>query len=96
MEFTRRHEISRLQVMVMNPNLIPQSVNIVIGDSLYELKFRVEMRVEAGVPHPMGMDDNHGAGGSSHKEGQGNSSNRKNLMQGSKNGSGGSTTGGFT
>jgi hypothetical protein len=39
MEFTRQHGISWLQVMVMNPNLIPQSVNIVTGDSLYELMF---------------------------------------------------------
>jgi hypothetical protein len=29
--FTRRHGTSRVQVLVMNPNLIPQMVNIVIG-----------------------------------------------------------------
>jgi hypothetical protein len=64
MEFTRQHGISRLQVMVMNPNLIPQSVNIVIGDSLYELMIRVEMNAEAGAPHPKDMDDNHEEDGS--------------------------------
>jgi hypothetical protein len=47
------------------------------------------MSAEAGAPHPMDMDDNHGAGGSSQKEDQGNSSNGKNLMQGSTIGSGG-------
>jgi hypothetical protein len=36
MEFTRQQNISRVHVMVMNPNLIPNSVNIVIGDGLYE------------------------------------------------------------
>jgi hypothetical protein len=59
MEFTRQHRVSRLQVLVLNPNLIPQSVNIVIGESFYELKFRVEMNAEVGAPHPMDMDDNH-------------------------------------
>jgi hypothetical protein len=39
MEFMRCHGISLLLVMVLNPNLIPQTVNIVIGDSQYELKF---------------------------------------------------------
>jgi hypothetical protein len=29
--FTRCHGTSRVQVLVMNPNLIPQMVNIVIG-----------------------------------------------------------------
>jgi hypothetical protein len=39
MEITRNHEICRMQVLVMDPNLIPNSVNLVIGDNLYELKF---------------------------------------------------------
>jgi hypothetical protein len=43
--------------MVMNPNLIPQAVNVVIGDNLYELKFWVEMNTEAGNPQPMDMDN---------------------------------------
>jgi hypothetical protein len=37
MVFTMRFDISRLQVMAMNPNLIPHAVNVVISDSLYEL-----------------------------------------------------------
>jgi hypothetical protein len=35
--FTRRHGISRMRVLVMNLNLIPQMVNIVIGESLYRV-----------------------------------------------------------
>jgi hypothetical protein len=96
MEFMRRHGIGQLQVLAMNPNLIPQMVNIVIGDNLYELKFRVETGVEAGEPHPMDTDDNHsmdtddkhGAGGSGQKEEEGSNNNAKNLMKGSKMGSG--------
>jgi hypothetical protein len=57
MEFMRHHGISRLQIAVMNPNLIPQKVNIVIGENVCELKFRVERNVQGG-PHPMDMDDN--------------------------------------
>jgi hypothetical protein len=43
MVFTRRFDICRHQVLVINPNLIPAAVNVVIGDNLYELKFRVEL-----------------------------------------------------
>jgi hypothetical protein len=56
MVFMRNHGISLMQVLVLNPNLIPNSVNIVIGDGLYELKFSVELNGEAGTPHPMEMD----------------------------------------
>jgi hypothetical protein len=32
-----------MQVLVINPNLIPNPVNVVIGENLlYELKFRAE------------------------------------------------------
>jgi hypothetical protein len=39
MLFMRRFEISQMLVMVMDPNLIPQAVNVVIGENLYDLKF---------------------------------------------------------
>jgi hypothetical protein len=68
MEFTRQHGICWLQVMVMNPNLIPHSVNIVIGEALYELKSKVEMNGELGAPQPMDMDINHDGGGSGERE----------------------------
>lgn len=58
MMFTRRFDIARIQVMVINPNLIPQSVNVVIGENLYELKFRVEANADDNNPQPMDMDRN--------------------------------------
>jgi hypothetical protein len=39
-----------MQVMVMDPNLIPQAVNVVIGENLYELKFHVEWASDAAKP----------------------------------------------
>jgi hypothetical protein len=35
MVFMRNHGISRMHVLVLNPNLIPKSINIVIGDGIY-------------------------------------------------------------
>jgi hypothetical protein len=59
MVFTRRFEVNRLQVMVVNPNLIPEVVNVVIGDNLYELKFCVEHQMDSSNPQPMEMDNDH-------------------------------------
>lgn len=56
MKFTRKFDRSRLQVMVLDPNLIPQYVDVVIGDYLYELQFRVEENVDENNPEPMDMD----------------------------------------
>jgi hypothetical protein len=91
MEFTRQHGISRLEVMVMNPNLIPQAINKVIGDSLYELKFRVEMNAEGGNPQPMDMDHNPEGDGSGRRDEDLNSS-EKQVILGFKSGSGGSAS----
>jgi hypothetical protein len=57
MVFTRKHEICRLQVPVLDPNLIPQFVEVVIGESLYTLQFWVEENIEDNEPEPMDMDD---------------------------------------
>jgi hypothetical protein len=57
MVFTRKFDICRLQVLVMSPNLIPHAVNVVIGDKLYELKFRVKQNPIGSSPQPMEMDD---------------------------------------
>jgi hypothetical protein len=59
MVFTRRFEVSRLQVMVINPNLIPEVVNVVIGDNLHELKFHVEHQMDSSNPQPMELDNDH-------------------------------------
>jgi hypothetical protein len=40
----------------MNPNLVPQAVNVVIGENLYELKFRVELDPIGSNPQLMEMD----------------------------------------
>jgi hypothetical protein len=84
MEFTRRHGISRLQVLMMNPNLIPRAVNIVIGDSLYELKFRVKMNAEVGAPHLMDIDDNHEADNSGNRKEDDVTCKEKQLIKGPK------------
>jgi hypothetical protein len=41
---------------VLDPSLIPQSVDVVIGEFIYELHFRVE-RDDMGQPVPIDMDD---------------------------------------
>jgi hypothetical protein len=53
MVFTMRFDICRLQVLLMNPNLVPQAVNVVIGENLYELKFCVEFDPSGSNPQPM-------------------------------------------
>lgn len=57
MKFTNKFDVCRLQVLVLDPNLIPQFVDIVIGDHLYELQFRVEENVDSDNPVLMDMDD---------------------------------------
>lgn len=75
MKFTRQHDICRLQVLVLDPNLIPQFVDVVIGDYLYGLQFRVEKDMDGDNPAPMDMDhpghrDGHNNGnGPSHTDG---------------------------
>jgi hypothetical protein len=57
MIFTRQYGRCRLQVLVLDPNIIPRYVDVVIGDFLYELRFRVEKNLEDSNPEPMDMDD---------------------------------------
>jgi hypothetical protein len=42
MVFTHKYEVCRLQVLVLDPNLIPQFVDVVIGESYthFSLKWR--------------------------------------------------------
>jgi hypothetical protein len=56
MVFTRKFDRARMQVAVLDPNLIPQFVHVVIGDYLYELKFKVEVAGDGEQPMPMDMD----------------------------------------
>jgi hypothetical protein len=39
MKFTNKFDVCRLQVLVLDPSIIPQYVDVVIGDFLYELQF---------------------------------------------------------
>jgi hypothetical protein len=39
MVFMRKHDICHMRVLVLDPNLIPQFVDVVIGDGLYTLQF---------------------------------------------------------
>ena len=57
MNFTRRYGIARLQVLVLDPSLIPDVVDVAIGDNLYELCFKVEQENGFDVPEPIGMDN---------------------------------------
>ncbi|EEE68657.1 hypothetical protein OsJ_27249 [Oryza sativa Japonica Group] len=57
MNFTRRYDIARLQVLVLDPSLIPDVVDVAIGDNLYELCFKVEQENGFDVPEPIGMDN---------------------------------------
>ena len=57
MIFTRRYDIARLQVLVLDPSLIPDVVDVVIGDHLYELSFRVELENGPEEPVPMEMEN---------------------------------------
>jgi hypothetical protein len=57
MKFTYKFEVGRLQVSVLDPNLIPQFVDVVIGDFIYELQFRVEENIDEINLEPMDMDD---------------------------------------
>jgi hypothetical protein len=42
MNFTHQFSRPRMQVLVLNPALIPILVDVVIGDNVYELHFKVE------------------------------------------------------
>jgi hypothetical protein len=57
MVFTRKHDICHLQALVLDPNLIPQFVDVVIGGCLYTLQFCVEERVDDNEPEPMDMNN---------------------------------------
>jgi hypothetical protein len=59
MVFTRKHDICRMQVLVLDPNLVPQFVDVVIADYLYTLQFKVGENGEEEEPQPMDMDSFH-------------------------------------
>jgi hypothetical protein len=42
METTRKSEFGHILVVVLNPSLIPEQMDMVIGDHYFELEFEVE------------------------------------------------------
>jgi hypothetical protein len=57
MNVTRQFSRARMQVLVLDPALIPISVDVVIGDNVYELHFKVEPDEMHENPKPLEMDD---------------------------------------
>ena len=47
-KFTKKNGRAKLKVVVLNPDLIPDLVDVVIGDFVYELQFRVEKDMPDG------------------------------------------------
>jgi len=56
MKFTKTFGQSRLKVAVLNPELIPELVDVVIGDFVYELQFRAEKEDQSDDPKPIDME----------------------------------------
>jgi hypothetical protein len=54
--FTKKFGRSRLKVAVLNPDIIPSFVDVVIGDFVYELQFKVEKDNIDGEPSVIDMD----------------------------------------
>jgi hypothetical protein len=54
-KFTNRFDLCHLQVMVLDAGLIPQFMDIMIGDRLYAIQFRVEEDIDEENPEPMEM-----------------------------------------
>jgi hypothetical protein len=55
-KFTKKNGRARLKVGVLNPDLIPDLVDVVIGDFVYELQFRIEKDMPDGEPQVIDMD----------------------------------------
>jgi hypothetical protein len=57
MIFTHHYKRSRMQILVLDPALIPTSVDVVIGESVFELHFKVEAEGMEEDPKPLEMED---------------------------------------
>jgi len=55
-KFTKKYGRARMKVAVLDPHLIPDLVDVVIGDFVYELQFRVEKDMSDGEPQVIDMD----------------------------------------
>jgi hypothetical protein len=68
-------------VLLLNPNLVPQVVNVVIGENLYELKFRVEVNPNGSAPQLMEMNGQHEGGGAGENTGGDGRGNTRQMGQ---------------
>jgi hypothetical protein len=55
-KFTKKFGRARMKVAVLDPNLIPDLVDIVIGDFVYELQFCVEQDMSDDESQVIDMD----------------------------------------
>jgi hypothetical protein len=55
-KLTKKFGRARMKVAVLDPDLIPNLVDVVIGDFVYELQFRVEIDMPDGEPQVIDMD----------------------------------------
>jgi hypothetical protein len=78
MKFTRAMDRPRFQVLVLDPELIPYSVDVVIGDFIYELHFKVELETMLDNVELLSMDDMENKGGEG--EGKENSQEANNMQ----------------
>jgi hypothetical protein len=57
MIFTQQYNQLRMQVIVLDPELVPTSMDVVIDDNVYELHFRMEREGMQEAPHPLEMEE---------------------------------------
>lgn len=58
MKFTQKHGVARLRVALLDPDLVSDLVEVVIGEYVYELQFRGEKEDMASNHVPINMDNN--------------------------------------
>jgi hypothetical protein len=79
MVFTRHFNRARLQVLVLDLTLILISCDVVIGEDIYELQFKVESEEMVDNPSLLDMDDGNEDLGS--KEGEGDDGEQEFMQE---------------
>ncbi|CAO2038141.1 unnamed protein product, partial [Urochloa humidicola] len=78
MKFTKQHGRPRMKVAVLNSDLIPEFVDVVIGEYIYELQFRVEIEGDEINPLLINMDEQPKEDGDKDKEKHLDEANKEN------------------
>jgi len=71
MKFTKTFGRTRLKVAALAPENIPELVDVVIGDYVFELQFLVETEEESKNPSPIYVDEQPKDGGKKEQEKKG-------------------------